>query len=119
MDKVSSKAEKHARIEIGSVTGASSPFRLPDSPETGRIFLRKISTFGGRPPFLTIWILAFFLRHRIRKQIFIHREDIRIRTSIVKPKPSTLHIQIGRSWAVLSAPTAPHRKQILSHLGED
>ena len=41
MDKVSSKAEKHARIATGSVTGTSRPFRLPDYQDTGSIFLAK------------------------------------------------------------------------------
>jgi len=57
--KVSSEAKKTARIKAESVTGASRPFRLHDCQDTGSIFLRKISTFGGNPPFLTIGILAF------------------------------------------------------------
>ena len=123
MEKNIKQSKKHARIATGNVTGAFRPFRLPESQETGRIFLRKISTFGGRPPFWTIWILAFFLRYRIRKQIFLHREDIRMRTLIVKPKPSTLHIQIESIRKGLSCtpciPTAPHQKQILALWGTE
>ena len=35
------------------------PFRLPKRQDTGRIFLRKISTFGGSPPFLTLSDFGF------------------------------------------------------------
>ena len=59
MDKKYQVKRKTARIKAVSVTGASRPFRLPDSQDTGSIFLRKISPFGGNPPFLTVVILAF------------------------------------------------------------
>ena len=66
-----------------------STFRLSDCQETGSIFLQKISTFGGNPPSLTVFVWALSFAYRIRKQIH-HREDIRIRTHSIKPKPSPL-----------------------------
>ena len=55
-------------------------------------FVQKISTFGGSPPSLTVFVWALSLAHRIRKQIH-HREDIRIRTHSIKPKPSPLRCE--------------------------
>ena len=59
MNKYYSMMEGIRQNRNRGVTGVFRPFRLPDYQDTGSIFLRKISTFGGRPPFLTIWILAF------------------------------------------------------------
>ena len=66
-----------------------SSFCHLDRQEAGSIFLRKISTFGGSPPSLTVFVWALSFAHRIRKQIH-HREDIRIRTHSIKPKLSPL-----------------------------
>ena len=60
-----------------------------DRQGTGCIFCAKISTFGGNPPSLTVFVWALSFAHRIRKQIH-HREDIRIRTHSIKPKLSPL-----------------------------
>ena len=62
-------------------------------PSRNRLyFCAKISTFGGNPPSLTVFVWALSFAYRIRKQIH-HREDIRIRTHSIKPKPSPLRCE--------------------------
>ena len=94
------------------------PFRLPKRQDTGSIFLRKISTFGGSPPFLTLWILAFrgMLPHT---EEIPHQWGYPYANSHCKSQNRLHYISKIRSYAGLSCspciPTAPHRKQILSH----
>ena len=118
IDKSIKWSEKTARIKAESVTGASRPFRLPDSQDTGRIFPRKISTFGGNPPFLTIWILAFWGMLPHTEEI-PHQWGYSYANSHCKSQNRLHYIFKIGSYAGLSCspciPTAPHRKQILSH----
>jgi hypothetical protein len=59
VDKLSNEAEKPPESQQGTSQGHPVRSDFPIVKTQVVFFWRKISTFGGKPPFLTIWILAF------------------------------------------------------------